>query len=423
MFIDVFDSVKTSLAYNDEHLSENNTIHSEISLYTLLLAGYTPALTSTQMTDSNTMYNLTSKHQSCFIKLLKDGYIKTVLFPGEFSLRSHFISCLSRGITDSNALYEFSIFPFLSSYNDIQRKEIQKKILASINNHYTNFHVPGLSAEHAEFIEAVYDNFQIVDILTKKTSCSIQKFKRNMSTLISSLCSEINNDLEFNELYSELCKDNNGLTIQTNQRSVYYNFIKRMHGHYSDKVIQILKAIIDNSYNICIASLVNDYEGSKITSAIKEVMDNTTMRTLSPSQELSMDITTVDSAKTSITWDDIVEILDEVKAIEQEKKLNRIDALKQYKRKQKLSNTFQITKYIVGNTLKTLIPGSNTINAIVNISSEVAVNSVTEVMDDKIKMFSISDLIHHVKKNNRKSKFIDHTLSKIRYHSLEYKKL
>lgn len=225
MYIDCFDSVKTQVSIHVDEGAQHNAIFSEAFLFNLLLSGYTPNFTPSQFIDSSSIFNITSTNKDIFIDIINAGFITINLFHDELSLRNHFVKCLSNGVYNDGPFYEFSIFPFLSNYEHNQRKKMQENMIKNINDHYTNFHVDGLSNEEAEYMEIVYDNFQVIDILSKKVTKKTKTFTQNMNTILIKFCEE-ETDLEFIQLFNDLKKDNKFQTINSCRRSVFYDFLK-----------------------------------------------------------------------------------------------------------------------------------------------------------------------------------------------------
>lgn len=420
MYIDCFDSVKTQISINGEDGAQNNAVFSEAFLINLLLTGYIPNFTSSQFIDSSSIFNITSTNKDVFIDIINSGFITLNLFPGELSLRNHFVKCLSEGVFTNNPFYEFSIFPFLNNYEHFQRKKMQEKMIKNINEHYTNFHVDGLSNEEAEYMETVYDNFQIIDILAKKVTKKTKTFTQNMNTILINFCNEENDDEEFKVLYNDLKKDNKSQTINSCRRSVFYDFLKRNKDNYSSKVIDKMRNYIDCSYNIAIASAVDDVEGSNITSKNSHIIKSTTIDSLNPNNKVKFSINDKKNSKSSITWEDVFEILKEVQSIETEKKVSRRVALKKYTQKQRISNVFKISKYMIGNTIKTLIPGSEFMNAAINIFSDVTINATSECIEDKFKMQSFIELISDLKKYKNNKSYTQKAISSLDYYSCSF---
>lgn len=422
MYIDCFDSVKTQIGLNGVDVAQNNAIFSEAFLFNLLLNGYTPNFTPSQFIDSSIIFNITSTNKDVFIDIINSGFITINLFPDEFSLRNHFVKCLSEGVCNDNSFYDFSIFPFLNNYDKLQRKKMQEKMIKNINNHYTDFHIDGLSNEEAEYMEMVYDNFQVIDILSKKVEKKTKYFTQNMNQLLINFCNE-ETDLEFIDLYNELKNDNDKKTINSYRRSIFYDFIRRKKDSYSLEVINKIKNYVDCSYNIAIASAVGDKEGTDISSNNSEILNSRTIDNLNPKSQVKFSIQDNKNSKTRITWEDVLEILKEIKKIEIEKKISRKKAMEIYKRKQTLSNVYKLGKYVVGNTIKTLIPGAEFMNAAINIISDVSINATSECFEEKLKMQSIVDLFYDFKKTNKQKKLIDNASKLLNYYSCNFNSL
>ncbi len=422
MYIDCFDSVKTQIGLNGVDVAQNNAIFSEAFLFNLLLNGYTPNFTPSQFIDSSIIFNITSTNKDVFIDIINSGFITINLFPDEFSLRNHFVKCLSEGVCNDNSFYDFSIFPFLNNYDKLQRKKMQEKMIKNINNHYTDFHIDGLSNEEAEYMEMVYDNFQVIDILSKKVEKKTKYFTQNMNQLLINFCNE-ETDLEFIDLYNELKNDNDKKTINSYRRSIFYDFIRRKKDSYSLEVINKIKNYVDCSYNIAIASAVGDKEGTDISSNNSEILNSRTIDNLNPKSQVKFSIQDNKNSKTRITWEDVLEILKEIKKIEIEKKISRKKAMEIYKRKQTFSNVYKLGKYVVGNTIKTLIPGAEFMNAAINIISDVSINATSECFEEKLKMQSIVDLFYDFKKTNKQKKLIDNASKLLNYYSCNFNSL
>ena len=422
MYIDCFDSVKTQIGLNGVDVAQNNAIFSEAFLFNLLLNGYTPNFTPSQFIDSSIIFNITSTNKDVFIDIINSGFITINLFPDEFSLRNHFVKCLSEGVCNDNSFYDFSIFPFLNNYDKLQRKKMQEKMIKNINNHYTDFHIDGLSNEEAEYMEMVYDNFQVIDILSKKVEKKTKYFTQNMNQLLINFCNE-ETDLEFIDLYNELKNDNDKKTINSYRRSIFYDFIRRKKDSYSLEVINKIKNYVDCSYNIAIASAVGDKEGTDISSNNSEILNSRTIDNLNPKSQIKFSIQDNKNSKTRITWEDVLEILKEIKKIEIEKKISRKKAMEIYKRKQTFSNVYKLGKYVVGNTIKTLIPGAEFMNAAINIISDVSINATSECFEEKLKMQSIVDLFYDFKKTNKQKKLIDNASKLLNYYSCNFNSL
>ena len=181
-----------------------------------------------------------------------------------------------------------------------------------------------------------------------------------------------------------------------------------------------MRNYIDCSYNIAIASAVDDVEGSNITSKNSHIIKSTTIDSLNPNNKVKFSINDKKNSKSSITWEDVFEILKEVQSIEIEKKVSRKVALKKYTQKQRISNVFKISKYMIGNTIKTLIPGSEFMNAAINIFSDVTINATSECIEDKFKMQSFIELISDLKKYKNNKSYTQKAISSLDYYSCSF---
>ncbi|MBQ4554406.1 MAG: hypothetical protein IJA53_04775 [Spirochaetaceae bacterium] len=280
----------------------------------------------------------------------------------------------------------------------------------------------GLTNEQAEYMETVYDNFQIIDILAQKEIKTTKRFTQNMNELFIEMAEEVQ-DEEFISLLTDFKIDNEGKTIKSYRRSVFYDFLKRMQKYYSKEIIHYMRNLIDCSYNLAIASAVNDDEGSDISTKFKTITDSSTIKKLNPSHLSHLNISKQGNVKTQVTWNDVFEILIEVSNIEKEKKISRKDALKIYKNRQNISNVFKVGKYLIGNTLKTLIPGLDSMNVLLNVASDVGINAGTELIDEKFNMQSIKELVTDFKTTNKTNKIIDNVINSLNYYSCNFSKL
>jgi len=217
--------------------------------------------------------------------------------------------------------------------------------------------------------------------------------------------------------------DNDKKTINSYRRSIFYDFIRRKKDSYSLEVINKIKNYVDCSYNIAIASAIGDKEGTDISSNNSEILNSRTIDNLNPKSQVKFSIQDNKNSKTRITWEDVLEILKEIKKIEIEKKISRKKAMEIYKRKQTFSNVYKLGKYVVGNTIKTLIPGAEFMNAAINIISDVSINATSECFKEKLKMQSIVDLFYDFKKTNKQKKLIDNASKLLNYYSCNFNSL
>ena len=192
------------------------------------------------------------------------------------------------------SIYFVVLFIFVTIFLTIKTIKL---VVKNINNHYTDFHIDGLSNEEAEYMEMVYDNFQVIDILSKKVEKKTKYFTQNMNQLLINFCNE-ETDLEFIDLYNELKNDNDKKTINSYRRSIFYDFIRRKKDSYSLEVINKIKNYVDCSYNIAIASAVGDKEGTDISSNNSEILNSRTIDNLNPKSQVKFSIQDNKNSKT-----------------------------------------------------------------------------------------------------------------------------
>ena len=423
MFADIFDSVRTQITNDNIKTCQDNAVHSELSLFSMLLAGEKPNLTPAQIIDSAAFFAMTSANQKTFVKLVSDEFLTLTLFEKERSLRHHFLYCLAEGVTNNNSLYTFSVFPFLDDYPVEIRKSFQHKMITAIQEQTTDFQHPDIKKADSEFMETVFDNFQIIDVLSRKMLKKTRVFTKDMSEIILKMCSEVQNNTEFSSFFDELKKHNNGETVKTKFRSTYYDYIKQVSQNYSNETISQFKDIVDTAYNIAIASTIDDTEGSEITSLTKAVHNSNTLSELNPSKVAKTNISILKNPKTAITWENMYDILTEVRAIEIEKKVSRKEALKIYQKKQSLLSVFDICKYSLVSGLKALVPGAGCVSAAVNIVTDIATNAGTEILDTRLKNYSITELFAKQKQRNNNISIAKQTIEHLEYNLAIYPKL
>ena len=158
MFLDLFDTVRTSPKVNDLETCENSTTQAEIALFYLMIMGFRPTLTQTQIMDSNTIIKIVrSKYKDSFLRLLNKGYIRISLYPGTNSIQEHFLRAMKMGLDGSND-FEFSSIPFMSDMMQRDEKHYSQSIDACINGYY-NYQCDGIKPEHSEYIGSWYRPF------------------------------------------------------------------------------------------------------------------------------------------------------------------------------------------------------------------------------------------------------------------------
>ena len=396
MFLDLFDTVRTSPKVNDLETCENSTTQAEIALFYLMIMGFRPTLTQTQIMDSNTIIKIVrSKYKDSFLRLLNKGYIRISLYPGTKSIQEHFLRAMKMGLDGSNDFFEFSSIPFMSEYDVERRKALQSKIIDACINGYYNYQCDGIKPEHSEYIGELVQAVIEINTAVKSGYLRGNRPANNLDnaireTLINLINSEPE-DLELKELTKEVLRYNFG-----NKRSAYYNFLFNNKTYAKEKTDKI-KTIVDCCYNIIIASSVNDDEGSKLSVS-------TDCKNLIPYLNLDKDINIEEnkvfqSGKNEyLTWENIERILNEIENIQKKKKCARQEAVMHYKARQSRAPVTIIGKYI---GISALTMPLQFIPVIKDIP-ELIMGAVTDTVTEKLKKPSVADMVSVIKHSKHK---------------------
>lgn len=404
MFLDLFDTVRTSPKVNDLEACKNSTTQAEIALFYLMIMGYHPTLTQTQIMDSNTIITIAqSQYKDSFLRLLQKGYMQICLYPGTNSIKEHFLKAMKMGLDGNDDFYEFSSVPFMHEYDLERRKRLQSKVIDACTNGYYNYKCDGIKPEHSEYIGELVQSITDINSAVKSRYMKSNGFTINLGNAVRDTLTNIKNsepkDLAFNELANEVLRCNLG-----NKRSSYYNFLINNSSH-DKKALDKMKTIVDSCYNIVIASGVNDKEGSKLTVP-------TDCKSLIP--HLNIDEKTgIEENKVSVsdenefmTWENIETILLEIENIEKKKKCSRVEAVRLYKAQQTRAPLMVIGKYIGISALTIPLQFIPIINSIPDLIMGLVTDSVTE----KMKKPSVAEMISVITNSKKKTIIADNAL-------------
>jgi len=215
MFLDLFDTVRTSPKVNGLENCENSTTQAEIALFYLMIMGFRPTLTQTQIMDSNTIIKIVqSKYKDGFLRLLKKGYIRISLYPETKSIQEHFLKAMKMGLDGNNDFFEFSSIPFMSDYDMERRKTLQSKVVDACTNGYYNYQCDGVKPEHSEYIGELVQTVIEINSAVKSGYLKGNRPANNLDnavreTLINLVNSEPE-DLALKELTKEVLRGNYG---------------------------------------------------------------------------------------------------------------------------------------------------------------------------------------------------------------------
>jgi len=397
MFSDLFDTVRTSPKVNDLETCERSTTQAETALFYLMIMGYHPTLTQTQIMDSNTIIKIVqSKYRDSFLRLLSKGYIRVSLYPETRSILEHFLKAMKMGLDDSNDFYEFSSIPFMSEYDAERRKALQAKVIDACVNGYYDYKCDGIKPEHSEYIgELVQAVIQINSAIKSeylKGSKPVNNLDSAVKRTLMSLADSEPEDSELKELTRELLSFNFG-----NKRSAYYNFLLN-NKNYDNVTKDKIKTVVDCCYNIIIASGVNDEEGSKLSvpTDCKSIIPF-----LSPDKNISIEENKVSlSGKNEyLTWENIESILDEIENIQKKKRCSRKEAIMLYKAQQSRAPITIIGKYIGISAMTMPLQFIPVLKDIPDLFMGIMTDAVTE----KMKKPSIADMVSVLKHSRHKA--------------------
>ncbi|MGU8998433.1 hypothetical protein ACV3ZD_00470 [Clostridium perfringens] len=411
MFLDLFDTIKTSEIYYEKEFCEINAISGEIMLYYLILSGKTPVLTQTQAMDSTIIHSILNeeKNTKYFLELLRNNNIKLALYNGNGarSLQDYFKKALSYGIDGETDFFEFSSMPFLNEYDKNLRKKFNKHIIDSIEHNYYNFKFDGIKSEDIEKLEAIVNNIQHMDRAIKGEYITSNIYRKNLDDLFLNHCNSIiRSSVEENE-FIDLCKRMKSKNYYGNRRSAYYSFIDELKEEgYKKENIRKIRQVVDNCYNEASSSLISNSSyslnfSSEYGDLINSVQENGKLE----KKEL-IEIKNIESNK-YLTWERINSIIKEVKAIEKNKKITYLEALNEFKRRQPINMVVSVARYIGISTLSTFIPG---VPNVFEVGSELVSGAISDLVCEKLKKPSITDTINELKEESIKRKLTQNTI-------------
>ena len=404
MFLDLFDTVRTSLKVNDLETCKNSTTQAEIAMFYLMIMGYRPTLTQTQIMDSNTIIKIVqSPYKDSFLRLLNKGYIRISLYPQTRSIQEHFIKAMKMGLDGNNDFYEFSSVPFMSQYDEDHRKSLQSKVIDAYANGHYDYQCDGIKPEHSEYIGELAQSILQINTAVKSGYLKCHMFENNLDNAVRDALTNLvfsePEDLELKELVDELL-----LCNFSNKRSVYYNFLLNNKSYSKDKINKV-KTVVDCCYNIIIASGVNDEEGSKLSVP-------TDCNNLIPHLNFDENIKVEENKivlsdeNEYLTWGNIETILLEIENIQNKRKCSRQEAVKLYMIQQSKAPIKLIGKYIGISALTMPLQFIPIINSIPDLIMGVVTDAVTE----KMKKPSVADMVSVVKSSKQKAKIAGNAL-------------
>ncbi|QED48076.1 hypothetical protein [Cytobacillus dafuensis] len=411
MFLDLFDTIRTSENQHNIDECKKNAIQGESMLFYLLLSGQMPILTQTQVIDSKIIHNIlfNNEMKGHFLELIKNGKLRLALYTGHNrmkSLQDYFMNSLSYGLDDQTDFFDFSTLPFLKHYDPKIRKKLNLRIIESLEHNSYQFETDGVKPEHIEFIEKIIDNIQNIDRAIRGNFTYTNGFKKNLDDLFNAQSQILINDEFLNLEFLNLCREIIKKGSFNNRRSAYYSFLESRKDEYSSDSIEEVKQIVDNCYNEAIASSLPSEEynlnfASKFSELVKPIqliseISKKEVIKLKPNQKESY-----------ITWEILVHMLNEVDTLQKEKNLSRIEALFEFKRRQSFKPVVAISKYIGIGLIPSFIPGAP---EGIEILTDLVSGAATEITDNLLKKPTLKDVKNTFKERKITSKMVDNTM-------------
>ncbi|MCE5287185.1 MAG: hypothetical protein LLG02_15255 [Pelosinus sp.] len=403
MFSDQFDTVRTSIKYNNVDALSNNATQAEISLFYIMIMGYHPTLTQTQIIDSNIIIRIAqSKYKEHFLKLIKNGNIRISLSPKSDSVQDHFIKSMQIGLDDDSQFYDFSSIPFLSDYNNKTRKLIQRKIIEAFSKGCFNFKNDDILPEHAEYLSDIVRFILEINIASSSSYIKGGNYTISLDGALGEIISRLQKNCEDKDLVSLM----NELKLATfsNQRSLYYNFLNEAEKRHDKVTIEKVRKLVNYCYNIAIATSVNDPEGARIN--IPSEVDSEILSSLVSNSKIEENKISFNNSNDYLTWESVSHILQELESIQKEKKCDREEAIKIFKVRQSRTPIRLIGKYI-GISALTLpfnfLPLGDSI-------PDFIIGAFSDTIGEKLKKPSIAEMISAAKSGPHKSRVASNAL-------------
>lgn len=385
MFLDVLDTARTMVKVNSDEICGQNMIQGESMLYYTLLMGKKPTLTQTQVADSNIIFNiLNGKYKEEFLKLIEENKIRICLYPGISSLQEYFIKCLSYGLENEEDFFDFAMFPFLNTenYSYRDRKNIQRRMIQIIINNERNFNIEGITQEENNFVKAYIEGIERIDKIANPRYIKSTGFKDHIDNVFKRYADEILSSENYLPQTKELigvindCKNSKG---SLNRRSSYYSLLESnlIKSNFDIKDIENVKCIIDCSYNIAVASAVNDGEGANINIRNEYIDASKVVGMVESCEEKKIfDLKAVES-KNYLTWENLIPLLNELERLEA-KGCTRHEALKEIRYMRVLNPIIGISKYIGLTMLTSYLPVAPIVEVVATIVGGVVQDAASE---------------------------------------------
>ncbi|MBF4693958.1 hypothetical protein [Fusibacter ferrireducens] len=401
MYLDLFDTVKTSPLFNSSCKLNDNFERSELYLLYMLILGKKPTLTDTQIIDSNVIFKITqSKYKEIFYRLIESNRIRILVHSSSSSVNEYYSNTLRFGMNEDAEFYNYSSIPFLNEYEAKERIHVQKKMIDALAQGTYKIDSNDIIPLHKEYLNEILLTIGELNLKTRKTKTIRVNSSKRLDLYINSTIDSVINDVRETETYElfERIKRLNG----ENRRSMYYNFLSSLKNEYRSDSLEYAREIIDFSYNTIRSEMISDVEGTKLTLPTlvsKNKINHELENKLFP---IEKNIITESANTHSVTWENIIDILDDLESIEKEMACTRREAIDIYIAKISKAPFLQVGKYI--GITATTIPFLGL--PIFEIIPDLVTNVFGDAISEKYKKPSISEIITTFKNTDDQKRII-----------------
>lgn len=412
MFLDVLDTARTMIGVNSEQVYMENMIQGETMLYYALLMGKKPTLTQTQVTDSPIIFNiLNGQYKSEFLELIKEDKIRICLYPKIDSLEDYFVKCLKYGVEDESDFFDFAMFPFLREKEVRERRNIQFQMIKVVTDNARRFRIEGLTGEENEYIREYINTIEEIEEIVRSRYLRSTRFKVHMDDVFKQYTDGILKGETYSLAIKELVKYINSYKDgkeKINRRSIYYKLLESecVRKHFDQEAISNVKTIIDYSYNLAVASAVDDKEGANINIREKYIEASKLMEASENCKEKKLFNLQQIDAKNYLTWEDISPLLKEIERLEEEKNYSREDALQEIRNKQLKNPIIKLSKYVGLSIITAHLPTT----PIVELANIILNSIVQDAFCEILRKPSLKDIKDNVKRGIGQIRILDQAI-------------
>lgn len=362
MYLDALDPVRTSESQLDREKCGQFSTQGQSMLIKTLLEGQAPTLTQTQVMDSKVVHDILweTGMRDHFLSLIKHGHIHVAMYKNlkqerVQGLQSYFLKTLQKGLKDGESFHNYSTLPFMQDLRQDIRQNFQKKIIDAVSNHYFDFQVDGVDPVYVEAMEAYLENLRDIDYALRGQFVEMGAFTKGFDDLVRQGYLILKSNEQANDEVIALCDEMMKHQFH-NTRSAYYNFLDRKKKHFSYQARQLVKGLIDMSYNESVASSIpNNTVNLSLEDHIKSLVHCFEAEEDKVQAEALQIVAHHDS--NYLTWESLADMLVEVDHIQKEKQVTRQEALHLYKQKHNAKKpAMKIAKYITLGLGPSLIP-------------------------------------------------------------------